>query len=485
MADEQKKDDKLPLQKEFAPKGEYRQVSLEPVDDSNPMTPAKVLEVQFGEYTTWRAADKSDAKVSGRYQVTYPQVVDGVEQHVVALAVAADKAIAQVIKQAGRGSIDDYVVDLDDDFFKQKIEAPKIDANDVWGSPKFAEVRDDLAEAMGAAEQTLTTLEDARENAQEEAFKLAEILRGVFDMIGGSRKALEAWARGPSGSTNHPHLSKLGKGANALYEAMLPSYLSETQRELLPSTLTSGKGIVRHKSLAIQRVTQDCTIKVDWPEGYETKAGARLPDLSGMAALLRRVAEKVFHVENASQLDLTQLGEAVEEVAATKIAEFNVEFGKSVNTYDKDEYSAALLAYGRATVTSGGENLFGKIIEQVEAVNGEDDEKIVKALTDLFNNNLLAKKMVETCWQHRNVVDKEQRNREIMQEVDEEDGPISKTAAKGFAKLDPLPAAAHLFKLLCTHPKADEVWADMKALVAQHDGRLSQTGDDEPEEDAA
>lgn len=484
MSEETKK----PLQKEFTAIGEFRQIDITPVDETNPALIAKTLEVQFGKLETWREGEAP--KVAARFEVMYPRVVDGLEDHIKALAVDAKKAIAAAIAQSGRGTVDDYAFDLDDDYFKQTLDLPKSDPDNVWASDKFKDLREELAALRGDAEEALEVSEDAKENAQEEARKLAEVVGMVFEKVGGSRKALSSWAMGPDGSGNYPLLAKLGKGANALYETMLIGRLTDAQFAVLPSTITSGKGVVTHSGRAVGLMVDGIyqkEMKGDdaWPTGFHTKAGVRLPSVACAAAMLRRIALKGFGIENASELDLIGLADEVDQFAARQAGEFIVNFGKKVNTYDKDEYEAALRAFGRVTVSSGGDDLFRNIVTTLNRVNDmdmDDDEqraKGVNELVKLYGNNLLFKKAVDTVWTFRNTVSKEDQNREVLKEVMDDDAPspISKTAAKGFAQLDPLPAAAHLFKLLCTHGKSSEVWDNMKSLVSQQGLATNQAGD--------
>lgn len=459
---------KAPLQKAFEPKGAPFALEIVPVEDT-PETPAKTLEVEFGIFKTWREGE--EPKLSGRFRVTYPRVVDGMEDHLIALGADPAKAVAQVIKLSGRGNADDYTFDLDHEFFDQKFEAPKQDENDVWHNPKFAGLREELIELRGEAETALTTAEDAKENAQEEARVLAGVIKSVFDKLSGRRKALESWAKGAEGAGNYPHLAKLGKGSNALYEAMRLATITDAQFDVLPSTITSGKGVDTHKSRALATLVEDVTIKVEWPEGYETNTGTRIPGVEGMAAILRRIASKALGIVGVDDMDLTQLGEAVNDTSARLAGEFSATFGKQVNTYDKNEYGEALRAYAVVTISEGGEDLFKSAITAITEANDEDDDKAaIKKLVDLYNNNLMVKKAVDVCSNHAKTLEREAKNREMLKQTEEEDGPISKSAAKGFAKLEALPAAAHLFKLLNTHPDAAGVWDAMQSLVRQQGG---------------
>lgn len=466
---------KKPLQRNFIAIGPMKQVVITPKREKDETLVGKTLDVQFGKLETWREGEEK--KVSGRFEVTYPRVVDGMEDHLKTLATKADAAIAAAIKLSGRGTVDDYTFDLDDEFFKQTFDAPKVDADDVWKNDKFKANREGLIELRSEAEDALSRAADAKEHAQEEAKALAGVLAKAYELVGKSRKALASWALGVEGAGNHPQLAKMGKGANALYEAMQFARITDAQYDVLPSSITSGKGLVLHKSRSINRMAEDVTIAVTWPEGCKTNSGTRLPNLEGLAAILRRVATKALGITGAGEMDLTQLGEAVNNAAATKAGEFIALYGKNVNTYDTDDYGEAMLAYGAVTISEGGENLFGDAVTKMLAAADLEAPKQTEAIVGLYNNNLLVKAAVDMCWKHKQTLQREGQNREVLKETEDEDGPISKTAAKSFGRLDALPAAAHLFKLLCSHPDAPGVWDSLKGLVSQQGIKKPAEGD--------
>lgn len=455
--------------KQFTPKGETRQLVITPKDADNELTIQKTLDVQFGEFAIWKELDKDSTHVvSGRYQVSYPRVIDGMEDNLVVMATDAAKAVAQVIKQSGRGEATDYVFDLDDDFYKQKVTMQRTDPDDVWKSGKFKDVREQLSGLAGEAEEAIKTAEEAKGDAQNEALKLAKVVQKAFAMVGNSRKALASWAKGEIGGNNpNFNLAKLGNGAHALYEAMALARLTAAQFEVLPATLTSGKAIDLHRSRAVARLGNDVTIKVTWPQGCHTKAGNRFPNLEGQVAIMRRIAEKAIGITGVMEMTLDAVAEAVNKRAEDATIAFIQDYGKSVNTYNPDEYNRALDVYGLVTVSDKGENLFNLAVAALNEVNNlEPGPKQTEALVKLYNENILMRKAIETCWKHAQTVKTEGENREILKQTKDNDDIVGQVGTS-FAKLEPLAAAAHLFKLLNTHPNPPAVWQSLRGLVAQ------------------
>jgi len=328
----------------------------------------------------------------------------------------------------------------------------------------------------GEAEEALEDAENAKENAQVDARKVAHILTQVYEKVGKSRKALTIWARGPDGAGNFPMLAKLGKGANALTEAMRLAQITDAQFAVLPASIASGKGVDTHKARAIASITdglyqKDMRGDEMWPADYVTKSGAPLPSVECGAAILRRIATVGFGIENPSDYNLDQLTRQVNEEASRLAGEFVAVYGKTVNTYDAEEYGAALKAYGRVTCSEGGDNMFDIAADALLTMaNMDSDSEVIAAMVKLYSNNLMFKRAVDSVAAHIKTTEKEERNRDLIKNIVENDdgeGPISKQGAKSFAKLDPLPAAAHLFKLLNTHPEAAAVWDAMRGLVSQ------------------
>ncbi len=268
------------LQTEYNPKGSPVQVNITPIDGrSETEFPPKPLEVEFGEYITWR--DGEEQKVSGRFRVTYPRVIDGMEDHLRVLAVDPKKAIGMAIKQSGRGTEDDYQIDADyeDEFFKQRITPEKDDGADIWSASKFAENRDKLTEIRSDANAALERAEENLAGAQDDALEFSKLVLEANRLVGGDRKALASWARGPKeGGSNLAAIYKIGKGENALYEAMRLAQLSEAEYSVLPDHFGQGR---RPSPLAGDQGARA-------PDGDEVQVRLRLQAREGRADPERR-----------------------------------------------------------------------------------------------------------------------------------------------------------------------------------------------------
>lgn len=466
-----------PIQTEFNAKGSPVQVQIAPIDGrSESEFPPKALEVEFGEYTTWREGE--EGKTSGRFRVTYPRVIDGIEDHLRVLAVDPKKAIGMAIKQSGRGTEDDYQIDADfeDEFFKQRIAVEKPDAQDIWTASKFAENRDQLAAMRSDANEALVRADENLAGAQDDALEFSKLVMEAHKLVGGDRKALASWARGPKeGGSNLSAIYKLGKGENALYEAMRLAQLTDAEYSVLPASLTSGKGVDRHKALAIKALVKPMETEFKATYEYVHEKAGPIPNVEESAHLVRLIAEKGFKIEGATDADRWSLEELVQEVddaAVKSAAEFNTEFGKSVNTYDSKAYNYALTVYGRIHASTDGASLFKSAVETLNTANNAETKAAkIAYLASLYlpKGNAMTRAAHQASYAHRQVVKREDQNRKLLKDVNLEEGPIGKQARTGFAKLDALPAAAHLFKLLCTHPKPEAVWDNMRSLVAQNE----------------
>lgn len=462
--------------KSYVQKGDSVQVKIVPVDAADDTLLEKMIDVAFNELHQSREGEET--KIVGRFSATYTRVVDGREDNLVGYAPDAQKAIAQVIKQSGRGTIDDYALEaeFEDDFFKQKIEAPKTDASDIWKTADPASV-EALNTLRADVEETLGAIDENTADAEEEATKLAHMLMeaNAHPLIKNDRKKLAAWARGGKGGSNMPLLQKLGSGVNALTEAMRIAQLSDTENAVRPRTTLSGKAIDRLKSLAVKAVVDNGAIAYGAAMKDTTFSvihkGLHMPDVEGTAVLLRMIASRAYEFD-ATEGTLSDVSDAVDVAALEKAADYSQNYGKTVNVYDTAGYDAAKMAFGRVTVSRKGSTpYFDNAIKTLIEIDGTDfDTKdgLQVALYGLYTGNLMLKHALQVAFGHRETLIREKTNRELMKETNMEDGPISKAAVKVFAKLPPLASAAHLFKLLETHPEAPAVWEHLKSLVTQN-----------------
>ena len=477
------------LVKVFEQSGETRQIAIVPIDtDDIRMTP-KTLQIYFGLLKTHREQEdgsETDQKEVGRYGVEYPRIIDGVEEPLVVFGTNAAKTVELAIKNAGRGTVDDYELDADyeEDFFKQKVEADRVDPNDVWGNDTYKDQREALLDLAGEAEGKLETAASNTVLTQGDYMDLAKIIQKVYQIfqdmgIKNPRAALRSWAEGAKGASNHPALKKLGAGANSLTEAMRLAELTDAESEVTPASLMSGKALDRHKALALGLLTEEAgracvTAKVTFPN--EVNIG-NAPDAQGAATMLRLIAERGYGIEAATDpavMSLEQLVEAVDDAAAAKAAEFRVEYGKSVNTYDKVQYDYALKTYGRVWCSRGGHSLFAEAVGEVlriaelEQKTGDDAvENTLTAINALFYKNLMMKKVLASATAHTNMLDTEKTNRNMFKELEEDAPTIAPKELKRMSERSALAFAGDEYKRIESRPDAIQIWNHLKSLVAQ------------------
>ena len=474
------------LVKEFTQLGEGRDIRITPIDTDDARMLPKTLHIGFGEEHVHRLQDdgeKTDLKVFGRFRVSMPRVIDGLEDNLIVFASNASKAVGLVIKNAGRGTVDDYEIDADyeEDFFKQKVEVEKVDPNDVYTNPIFASLKDIMASASGEVEGLLDSAQGSQTMTQEDYIAVAKVLVGLKDAfikVGckNFRAALASWAAGASGGSNHPLLKQFGNGANALTEAMRLAEVTDNELQLVPASVTSGKALDGFKSNGIAALVSEAGVK----------AGARIalpnqvtlgdaPDASGAAQMVRLIAEFGFGIDNAGDTEnvsLEALIDMVNDAAADKAAAYLVDYGKHVNTYNKKEYDYAKLTYGRMWVSAGGHNLFadavGQIMVILAAEGGDDIEKMLAEVGALFNKNTMMRSMLKATQSHATTLTTEKRNRELFKQVEDGEELLNKKTLNTYNSLSPQDKAGQLHRMMATD-KLDgaEVWGILKSLVAQ------------------
>ena len=439
--------------------------------------PAKEVEMVFGHLVTTK--DGEAPRAVGRFRANITVVVDGMEVTSEGEAAKAEKALDACIRNANLGTAADWTYALDGEYFEQSYTPPKVDENDFWSNDAYKDMREEVALLRDEVEQRAEQVESAKDDAQKVSVEFAVFLRDLLKKVGGKMKVLESVLRGPAGSgDNHPRTQRLGKGANALREAMRFADLTPLMFAVLPNTVTSGKALDTHKSRSVSKLCSDISNKreYEWPESLTTKNGNRLPDLTSLGQLLRQLARKSFGVENA-ETDAMSLDEVMQAAAANgmeKVVEFQVQFGKEANSYAKDEYEAALMAYGRVlAVGDDGPQLLLNAASDLSALAdrvAEPDapaDTAVEGLRRLFNNNLIVKRVIEEAWSHKTTVQTENENRELLNTT-EEDSPFTQQTSKKLAQLSPDMQAAHIVQMIARLPLPGTVFHKVKVLGNQH-----------------
>lgn len=466
-------------------------VSFEPVDGAVDITVApladdgevatKVGVMQFGHEIKMKGAEETGR--AGRYVFTYPHVAFGREVEIVGKSPDPMKAVAQAIATAFPNlfTIEDFDVTCDagfeDDFFKQKYVAPKVDKADVWTNPEFENDRDELNAMRGEVETALEAAQAAEGVTDENRLAVSQLILSAYNKLGRDRAALKAWAKGGKDGSNMPLITQLGKGANSLTEAMLLAEMSDMERLVKPATLTSGKAIAAHKLKAIVQVLSEKNITTDkdFKLNLTVAGGDKFLDEHGLAFLIRKIANVVYGVAKPDEMSLGEVIEAVNASAQAMSVEFSQKYGKNVSTYVKEEYTAALYVFGAVHLSDHGSELLKDVATLAEKVGtaraeGEDALKAVsESVKKAFGSrgNALLYQWLKAYTAHVTATEVENRNREIMKEVNET-SPVDEKTAKSFGKLDVMPAAAHVFKLICTHKDAVEIKKALDKLWTQY-----------------
>jgi hypothetical protein len=192
--------------------------------------------------------------------------------------------------------------------------------------------------------------------------------------------------------------------------------------------------------------------------------------------MLRQLAKRSFGVETAEDPTIGSLVDVTneaEENATQLVAAFRVEYGKQANTYAKAEYDSALMAYGRVLAFDGGEGLFQKAVtdltDLVELLASDDavEDAEQVGIRGIYNGNLLVKRIVDVCAQHRGQVQKERENKELLETLDDGESPISQTAAKKLAQLTTEQQAAYIVQMIARLPLPGTVFGKVKELGVQ------------------
>lgn len=458
-----------PKGKSFTKSGDDRTVTIQPVEGGDGM----ILTAIYG-----LLSDDETGEIAGsRFVLSGTLSVMGKDVEVSAASPDFAKAIDMFITTQLRGESDDYVAtyDEEDAFFSQKFKKAAVASDDVWHNPKFADNREALEELRGETETLLQTARDSETGSQDDYLHVAQTLAKAYNLVGSSKKALVAWAKGASeDGGNLTLLTQLGKGENALTEAMRLAQISDVEYRVLPASVTSGKAVDRHIAVSIKEVVDDASISKLTGVTYDADGKT---DANGVEDLLRHVAKHAFKVEGAMERDgddyvmsLDEVTNAVDEYAATKAGEFVVDYGKHVNTYNGMQYGAAKMVYGMVRISTAGAGVFAAAVKAIDAYDSEEDaDKKAKIIADLFvstRGNALVKAAAAANKLHLDTVAKEARNRKVVQSI-ADDSVISKQAATSFAKLEPLAAAAHLYKLLKSHSDSAAVEVALKSLIAQ------------------
>jgi hypothetical protein len=455
----------IPKNCDFAVDGDGRKVTLTPVEGGD----AVEVQVDFGQLVI-KEGEEDAGKVRGvRYRVSADVIVMGNSVSLEEGGVSFDKAVASFVENALRVDADAYDVeyDEDDEFFSQKaptVKAPSKD--DVWANKDYDQ--EALNKLRGDAEAALAVAQDSEKGSQDDARAVSYVLMDAFEAVGGSRKALQNWAQGGKGGENMALLSKLGKGVNALTEAMRLGQLTDAEYAVIPASLTSGKGVDNHGRVSIKQIVENANM----PKIHkEVDTSGDTPDIDGVVAMLKQIAASGFGIDT-SAVEFSDLPNEVDEKAGAFVAEFLANHGKAVSTYNKGEYTQAKLAYGAVRVSTAGRSLFKRAVDAVakydELVADDDGAVAGEVLAGMFiktGGNALLKEAYAVLKAHNESVAAGNAASAAKAQADQLGDDVKPAT---WAELDPVVAAQYLNTRIAKHSNPYAVAVALRGLLADH-----------------
>lgn len=465
--------------------GATREMELISVNEANGLAINRVATFTFGTYTGKANAEGKRPAPKGRWQVEIMRVVDGVQDVVDGRAPDPKKALAACLKAVSSSvSIDDYDLSFFDDnkeFFDQKLAAPEKPAFDPATIVTIGDDEMSLAEVRGLVETDLTTIKEKGAEGQAALFHASDALKTVWITLKRDIKSVKAWAS--SEGSNVPQLQALGKGVNALQEFIDIARLRPSEREVLPVSTQSGKGVNNFRVAAQATVLHGANSDMSGPiQRFAAEGGfdaekvfegdkwtgtgddaKRVLSPNGIAGFLRTLAadERLTGITNADDMTLDALADEFDKRVADRASNFIAEGGKHYSMYNDVEAAAMRRVYGLVQMAGEADehdhNMSGSFRKTVAfanklnlAITGKDaklaDELLAKSLNPRINPMLAAinKGLAEACATRA----KEREVAELHGKVEEAGEGIPKAERKRFADLDAAGAAARIYSLL-------------------------------------
>lgn len=468
---------------------DHRTLTLNPIDDSKA---ERVIDIEFTART--RSKEGEDDKVQGWWRARCSFTFDGQETVVEGTASKPQAALESCLKNIPGAALDQYeAVDFDNDFYKQKLEAPAeklVDYAIEVDSMSLADLRADM-------ERTFVTIEENEDSALDGAITIGRQLCEVRAALGGDMKKLEAFVRGEGlgdNAGNMPHLARLGNGKNAIKEACRFGEAHANLIRVVGPKTTSGKGLEDLKSkvqLDFVKAAARAYLSVCRKEGVEhvlpvtVKAGDKtMPgfDAPSAARFLKALlyAKEGFNIDNAMELSLADVPDAADARAEAYTIEFLANGGKRYNSYNENEFAAIKKAFGFNLFAWEGSELPGAHtirlaadaiakLDELETAKVPDDEAIDRARASLIGkrtNALMHFGAVEVAKMlAENEAAEEQRRK--LEEAENEDTPqlVNQKTLTAFTSLDVTEATARIFAMVAKHPKYLEIFENCLDLA--------------------
>lgn len=386
-----------------------RTITLTPLpDNGNGFARERDINMQFLKKTL--SKDGAD-RVTGTWNAVAAIVIDGMEDTVQAKSTDHRKALAGLLKQLpGKTTMDDYEdpFDEEDDFWKQKISAPKPPAfkmdEEVDGQTLLewaSEIETDLQAAENAPEDEFyatVRASDKTRNLFVTRFKsniasMREFVNATADAMG-NKKGLFA---------------KLGKGTNSLKEFMRLAEMSERERSaLIFRGPKSGKGIDLNNRKALTRVVETAVERfvTDYSKDEEGNPVSPLPnwvgtgdkaepgfDIVNAVGMLRAIAKDrtTFNIIGADDMSIDELSDAMDAAADEALEKFVEQGLRHASTYDDEAFAEHMRVFGMVLITGGADDDESEVnvshgvrrtislLREIEAAEERKDDKAMDA----------------------------------------------------------------------------------------------------------
>lgn len=503
-------------------------ITITPINDQDGTgARERTVTFQFGHKVRKKEGEKD--KIAGMFKAIVEVVFEGQAIHYEAMAAKPNKALESAIKKMpGSTTMESYEEPNweEDEFYSQSYTAPKAPEVSLDATLTYEGEEVSLADMLGTAESEAELVEARGADMQRHVFKMASVLHAIWDSphVKNKFERLEKLIRSDV-SGNHSRIAKLaGNGVNALREMVSIAQLAEPERTVLPTSLTSGKGIANFRNIAIKEMVDGAAGDSSGP-AYKFAVGSfeddpdfnPLPEWYGDAdsakpgfsvdtarRFLQYVA-KDAGVENALDFECTQSGmdalaEAVDEKAREYIRYYHENNVAHFSTYNKAEY-AILRKINGVVMLAGDPNAegasdlisshsFRRALQHINkldmAQRGKDDKIADKTLRVMHNSKMstLLGFGVQTINKVLEDRKKEAEQKRKAEEVENVDSGISEKARRSYAKASFDEAVQMLANYALSRSDADKVMAAALPIVKQvSEGRRAHSPEPEASEE--
>lgn len=463
----------------------------------------RLVRVGFCERT--RTKEGEDPKVTAWWVAQIEIVFDGQQEIVEGAGSKPKMAVEKAVKAIpGATTIEDFVeLDYDDDFFKQTVktaEKPLVDYKDEVNGVSLMDMR-------GTIENDLVAVMDKEGDVLGINIRIGKALCAVNEKLGGKVPALKAFLAGDGLGDNAqemPHITQLGKGTNAIQEAMRFGQAHDNLLSVMNVRRASGKGLEQMKNTVTKTAVEaaaDLYMKLVRRNTEEGAEPVYLPvavragdaqyngfDAASAALFIKCVAEADlgFNIEGATDMGLDDLPGAVDARAEAYTSEFLAADGTRFNPYIDAEFKKIQRAFFLNLHAYEGSALPGahgirQAIAAIETLHGVEeggkDKVIVEATNTMHKRSVsvflyqgqkeIEKRLVQA--------EKEAERKEVAEKVAEGGEEIvNQKSRKLFQNMSATEAAAKMFSLLSKHPEWRAVLKELNAFAKSHEDQVEE-----------